>query len=73
MDGKHLDFWLSDCPEQYVVDCRNDAFLGYTDGIPGFDEVVESCPVLIEKGDTPESIDKKIRAFFIEQYKEAHS
>ena len=73
LDGENLDFWLSDHPEDYVVDCQNDAFLGYTDGIPGFEEVVESCPVLIEKSDTPESIDKKIQAFFVEEYNEAHT
>lgn len=73
LDGKHLDFWLSDCPEKYVVDCRNDAFLGYTDGISGFDEVVESCPIKTEADDTPESIDKKIQAFFVEQYRAEHT
>ena len=28
--------------------------------------------VKIEADDTPESIDKKIRLFFVEQYKKAH-
>ncbi len=73
LDGDNLDFWLSDYPEEYVVDCQNDAFLGYTGDILGFEEVVESCPVLIEKSDTPESIDNKIQLFFAEQYKKAHS
>ena len=73
LDGDNLDFWLSACPENYVVEVIYDAFAGcYGGGIPGFEEVVESCPIKIEADDTPESIDKKIQEFLVKQYKEAH-
>ncbi len=74
LDGEHLnDFWLSSYPENYVVELRYDAFDGYCRDIPGFDEVKKSCPVKIEAGDTPESIDKKIQDFFVEEYRKVHA
>ena len=72
LDGDNLDFWLSDYPEGYIIERHYDAYPWYGNGIPGFEEIVKSCPVKIEADDTPESIDKKIRLFFVEQYKKAH-
>ena len=72
LDGDNLDFWLSDYPEGYIIERHYDAYPWYGGGIPGFEEIVKSCPVKIEADDTPESIDKKIRLFFVEQYKKAH-
>lgn len=72
LDGCNLKFWLSDSPERYLVEIHYDAYPGYGGDIPGFEEIVKSCPVKIEANDTPESIDKKIRLFFVKQYKKAH-
>ena len=72
LDGDNLDFWLSDRPELDLVEVHYDAYPNYGGGIPGFEEVIKNCPVKIEVDDTPESIDKKIQDFFVEQYKEAH-
>ena len=73
LDGDNLDFWLSYSPADYVVEVNYDAFDGYGGDIPGFDEVKKSCPIKIESNDTPESIDKKIQDFFVEEYRKAHA
>ncbi len=73
LDGDNLEFWLSDYPEGDLIEIHYDAYPGYGGEIPGFEEVIKSCPVTIEKSDTPESIGKKIQAFLIERYREAHA
>lgn len=73
LDGDNLEFWQTGDPHEVVEYCY-DAFAGcYGGDIPGFDEVVERCPIAIEDNDTPESLEKKIRAFFVKKYKEAHA
>ena len=71
LDGDNLDFWLSDYPEGYIIERHYDAYPWYGGGIPGMDEIIKSCPIPIEDSDTPESINKKIKAFFVKQYKKA--
>ncbi len=74
LDGDNLEFWQTGNPHGTVVEYSYDAFAGcYGGGIPGFEDVVNSCPIEIEADDTPESIDKKIQTFFIKQYRKAHS
>ena len=73
LDGDNLEFWQTGNPHGTVVEYGYDAFYGcYGGGIPGFDDVVERCPVAINDKDTPESIEEKIQAFFVKQYREAH-
>ena len=74
LDGDNLEFWQTENPHGTVVEYSYDAFAGcYGGGIPGFEDVVKRCPIKIEDDDTPESIDKKIQTFFVEQYKKAHA
>ena len=73
LNGENWDFWSTGDPNYGgIVECHYDAFAGFCGEIPGFEEAVKSCPILIDRRDTPESIDKKIQAFFVEKYKEAH-
>ena len=73
LDEDNLEFWQTGNPHGTVVEYGYDAFYGcYGGDIPGFDEAVERCPVAIKDEDTPESLEKKIQAFFVKQYKKAH-
>lgn len=74
LDEDNLEFWQTGNPHGTVVEYVYDAFAGcYGGDIPGFDEVVKSCPVAINDKDTPESIEKKIQEFFIKEYKKVHT
>ena len=73
LNGENLVFWLSGDPNYVgIVECHYDGFVGFRGEIPGFEEVVKSCPISIENSDTPESIDKKIQSFFVKKYNEKY-
>ena len=68
-----LDFWFSDDPESYIVEYDYDGHAGcYGGGIPDIEAIRKECPILLEEDDTEESIDEKVQAFLLEQYRKAH-
>ena len=78
MSEEDLEFWFSEAPLDYIIE--NDegiySFFGGSTAKEDIDEpdmetIIESCPILIDEDDTPESIEEKLQAFFIEQYQKA--
>lgn len=68
-----LDFWFSENPEDFIIEYEDYRFAGYFNGIiPDIKAIRESCPILLEADDTPESIEEKVQAFCIKQYRKAH-
>ncbi len=74
LDGNNMDFWFNEDSTKYYLDYNWEGHIGCYEGyLPDMKAIREKCPILIEADDTPDSIDEKIQAFFIEQYKKANS
>ena len=71
LNGSDLNFWFDEDNEKHFIARHTSWDVGcYSGYLPDMKAIRESCPILLEANDTPESIDKKIQAFFVKQYKE---
>ena len=70
----YLGFWFSEEPWRYIVEYDYSGHAGCYGGIdPDLTPIRESCPILLEKEDTIDTITAKIRTFFLDYYKKAHT
>ncbi len=73
LNGSDMSFWFEEDNEKYFISRHSNWDVGRYQGyLPDMKVIRESCPILMEADDTPESIKEKIQAFFVEQYKKTH-
>ena len=69
-----LAFWFSEEPWRYIVEFDYSGHAGCFGGdVPDIEAIRKRCPVLLEKDDTPESIEEKVQQYCLEKYRETHT